>query len=370
MGFNKENMIHYFPGSLDNQSDRASSKRPFEIQEFLKERGNKGDVVISGNSKQRLALLYEVLERDDIESLNYIYIESTNMPLFLNEIRGRSFQWYKELKAIGKLKKKGVKIILFYRDMYWRFPEFKKSSFSWKVKVFFHWMEWVLIAKHVDLLLLPTGPIQEYLPENELPKLEFHPGIIEWDEKLLEHKETSEKNQKIKLLYVGGVIPPFYKLFLALDLVKNVKNLELTICCRDYEWARVKHMYSDYDFDRVNIVHKSGEELIPLYLSHNVFLDLREPVDYYKYAFPYKYIESISYNMPLVILKGSSAEDFVTKNNFGWACKDLEEAIQLFSSFDVDSMLDYQREIQKNKHQYSWENRFQYLDAEVKKLSN
>ena len=39
------------------------------------------------------------------------------------------------------------------------------------------------------------------------------------------------------------------------------KNLFLTLCCRENEWENNKQEYEEYLNDRINIIHKNGEEL-------------------------------------------------------------------------------------------------------------
>ncbi|MDW3196195.1 MAG: hypothetical protein R8G66_27735 [Cytophagales bacterium] len=362
-------MIYYFPRSLSEDQNIASAKRPLEVFNFLKGRKNEHDRFIHGNARERYqANLNLIRELRNGFRPDYIYIESFNMPFFLHEIRKGSLFWLSDMWLFVMLKRYNVTFFMFYRDLYWRFPGFEIRGWKGVLKNTFHKIEWSFIAKYVDHILLPTQSIGEYLPPNKKKRLSlipFHPGLQESTlSKPFTKKERAD--DCISLLYVGGVLPPFYNLEFALQLVNSSPKLKLTVCCREYEWVEVKDTFQEYSFDQVTIVHKSGPDLEDLYDSHDVFLDLRLTEGYYKHAFPYKYIESISYHLPLVIYSGGSAEQFVSENKFGWVVDDISGAIELFQELDVQDISERQQWIYENKKHVSWTERFKYLETFMK----
>ena len=342
-------IIYYYPGSLSHNGKKASVIRPFLVSEFLKRARNAE--VVYGNTDKRLLRLRALCEvaNESTEQDRYIYIDSSNMPLYLNETRKLKFLWILELQLLKRLKNKGYKLVLFYRDAYWRDRAFDKPfQISWWLKFLFAHIEWQLIKSNVDLLLLPTKGFGNILPKNKLRHLEFLPGIISPNQR--NNKLVRFRSEKLEMLYVGGLLPPFYDICDILKL-SRVSDSHLTICCRENEWASIKGNFSKAELKNVTIVHESSEDLANYYDNADLFVDLRKSSGYYLNAFPYKYIESISYEVPVLIYNRGESARIVRKNQWGKVVNDLQEAIEFIKVLQ-ENRLDNQFRFSLTEHSY------------------
>ena len=115
-----------------------------------------------------------------------------------------------------------------------------------------------------------------------------------------------------------------------LPLVKAIggmESVELTFCCRDYDWELVKNEYEQFLADNINIKHISGEALEEEYQNNDLFA-MTMDAEYIRFAAPFKLFEAIGHHIPILAAEGTWSGDYVERNHIGLTCKNEETAIR------------------------------------------
>ncbi|MBR4282977.1 MAG: glycosyltransferase, partial [Clostridia bacterium] len=180
--------------------------------------------------------------------------------------------------------------------------------------------------KSVSRLFLPTMIMQKYGLDG-MEGFPLPPGGDIYPE-LLEKKANRipVEDGKLKLFYVGSLSSMYdnTKLF---EAVKNTENVYLTVCTHKNQWESLKETYAPYMCDRIEIVHKSGKDLIPHYLEADISPYCLNKCDYLDLAMPIKVFETISYGTPLLVADIHSIGELVKNENIGWNTKNTAEGI-------------------------------------------
>lgn len=362
MGIKKRKIVYYFPGEISSNSDRASIKRPYETKTWLEK--NRDCKVVSGIITERIEGLRSIINDSEFDyGSSYMLMDSINMPMILRDYQNGVLSSLTELYLLNKCRRKGLKVAFFYRDLYWRDSAFRDVySVKWWLKQIFSWFEWHLVSRNVDLFCLPTGGISRLLPKSVVPNIEFLPGIIEKNGlsgfKRLKHKDSYE------LFYVGGLKPPFYNIEDLIE-VANLPNVNLTIVCREDEWLNLKSRWNS--IDHISVYHRKSDELAEFYAKADFFIDLRRNNGYYSLAFPYKYIESVSHGVPVLVYSYGEAGRIVGKHKLGITVESIDNVKEVFTRRSIDSLQRLIANADEFKN-LTWESRF--LDLENKLFNN
>ncbi|GAA5645579.1 glycosyltransferase family protein [Vibrio proteolyticus] len=321
------NVICYFPFPLSKDKSRGSAIRPLRMVEAFKSIGCHV-TVIDGYSKDRSKKIAQL----DVKDIHFVYAESSTMPLALTDPDHFPRKPCLEYNFFNKLSSKGVPVYYFYRDIYWRFPEYKQnlSFFKWFPAKVFYWLELIQMSKVVSKLYLPSQEMSRYLPVEFEHISSLPPGSIEKDLDLKKHKG----NGILKLLYVGGVSKPHYDISPLIKLaLKFESKLDITICCRSEEW---KSFNISSIPKNITIVHSSGDELDELYLSTDLFANIRITSEYLSFAMPIKVFESLGYGVPQITQSGTAQANFVESENIGITYSNEEELFSLVNGILED----------------------------------
>lgn len=326
-------MIFHVPNRIMPEMKSASHIRPFKMLEAFKEIGYEVDFVM-GDAKTRALQISEIKKKiADGAVYDFMYSESSTMPTLLTESHHLPTYPTLDFGFFKYIKKNGIKIGLFYRDMHWKFPLYRNSVKGFKYLMAIKMYEYDLrqYAKYLDVLYLPHMSMTKYLPE-DLQKISepLPPGY--------EQIKTVEKNlNEIKLIYVGGM-GGIYGLSELIKAVNEIKEINLTICCREAEWDRQKENYPKLN-DNIRVVHLSGDGLQAELNKSNMGVLTLEPNLYLSFAVPYKLFEYMGNNLPILVSKDTASADFVSENGIGF-CVD----------YNSKSILDKLEEIKSNPH--------------------
>lgn len=327
-------IIFHIPFRIDPNRASASQIRPLMMLNAFKTIGYDVDVVM-GNSVERIKaikLINEKLKKGELYS--FLYSESSTMPTLLSDPHHLPLHPTADFRFFENCKKHGIPIGLFYRDIHWRFEQYKKQVSLWKrvyANIFYKW-DISQYKRLVDVIYLPSILMMKFLPELQSKVIKaLPPGGAEVDNFQIETAVCSRTQPK-KVLYVGGVgrlynLELFLEAFSKLDL-----NCEFTICCRVDEFRNEEPRIGPYiDGKKVKVVHAKGQELLQLYSTHDYCCLFVKPIDYWEFAMPVKLFEYISFMKPIIAVKGTCVGNFVEENNIGWAVP--------FTRYDIDSFL-------------------------------
>lgn len=307
--------IFHIPNHIDAGSKSGSSIRPKMMIKAFEENGYIVDCIM-GYGKERKAQIAKI-KKNILDGVNYdfMYAENSTMPTLLTEKNHFPKYPFLDFGFFKFCKKHGIKIGLFYRDVYWKFPVYKEEVS--KIKQFFSipMYEYDLkeYKKYVDVLYLPSLKMEKYVNVPIKTKA-LPPGCSIVTDKT---KVNTEESDNLRLFYVGGV-GELYDLTKLLQVVKELKKVKFTICCREQEWEERKEYYKPNMSDNVEIIHKSGKELEYYYDNADVCMLFFESEGYRSFAMPIKLFEYLGHFKPIIATENTATGEFVEKEQIGW----------------------------------------------------
>lgn len=331
----KRKCIVHIPNKIELNRASGSQIRPIRMVEAFEKIGYDVDVIIGYGDERKKRIKEIKKEIINGEKYEFVYSESSTMPTLLTEKNHVPRYPLLDFSFFRFLKNNNIPIGLFYRDIYWKFPIYKKEVPLLKrmISIPMYHYDLLMYKKYVDVMYLPSVKMQEHvgLPFDyqELP-----PGCDICHCKIQE----IENKEKIRLFYVGGV-SGLYDLRKLLKVVRKLPFIELTICCREQEWNKAEIYYNEYLDEKVHIVHVSGNELEKLYKMADICMLFFESGGYRRFAMPIKLFEYLANLKPIIATSKSAAGEFVSKNKIGWAV-----------DFDEDALYDLLVYIYENKN--------------------
>lgn len=320
--------IFHVPNYLDVNRASASQIRPLQMIRAFKKIGYEVDV-IQGYGKERKREIKRVKEKIKKGiKYDFLYAESSTMPTLLTEKNHIPTYPFLDYNFFSFVRKRGIKIGLFYRDIYWKFDEYKQDvkGLYYFVAVIMYKYDLRMYRKMVNKLYLPTRKMYEYI-RDKIPS-----DMIDVLPPGCERKEVKKNNENLTLLYVGG-IGKHYRLHKVLEVVSKMSDITLLLCCRQKEWEQEKGKYEQYLSHNIEIHHKSGKKLEELYRRADIGMVYFEPDLYLGFSMPYKVFEYLSYGMPMIASLQTAVGDFVMQERIGWTIaydtEDLRTLLQI-----------------------------------------
>lgn len=271
--------------------------------------------VVSGDREKRVRAMREITERiASGEGYAFCYAETSVLPTMLTEKNQKPFYPFVDFIFFRELKKQGIPMGLFYRDIYWKFSYYKNQHpflEQLRRKFFYHLDLWYY-KRLLNSLFLPSSGLAQYLPASlERIAVECPPGHdVESEVK----RPMPVSDEELDILYVGGISPPVYDIT---PLMRLGSRLPVTVCCREEEW-RTYRPYYEAVAGNVVVRHLGGTELAELYAQKKLAAILRTDHEYLSFASPLKLYEAVGQNIPLLVSRGTKAADFVEENGIGW----------------------------------------------------
>lgn len=326
--------IFHVPNYIDVNRKSGSNIRPLKMINAFKEIGYDVDVVM-GYAKERKEQIKKIKQniKNGIK-YDFLYSESSTMPTLLTEKNHLPLHPMLDFSFFKYCKKNGIKIGLFYRDIYWKFHDLYSREVPMYKRIFsimFYRYDLYKYKKIIDIMYLPSEEMGKYVYNKKVfyKKEILPPGC----EKIDSYKKKNDK-EKINIFYVGGISKDLYDFTLLLKAVRNISEIYLTICCREDEWNKEKKSYIDYvDNDRIRIVHCSGKELNQYYENADICSMIFKEHPYRDIAMPIKLFEYIQNKKPIIATKNTAAGKFVEENHIGWTTNyeinDIEKTLKM-----------------------------------------
>jgi glycosyltransferase involved in cell wall biosynthesis len=307
------NIIFHVPKAIDLRAQAGFHVRVPKMIQGFRDAGCTVELV-AGNAKERKGQIRLLKTRIRAgEKFDFLYAENTTLPTLLSESHHLPLHPFLDFGFFSFCRKRKIPIGLFYRDIYWRFREFRKkmSFFGRRYNAFFQYLDLRTYRNLVDRLYLPSLKMGGHVPL--IPSDRFRalpPGIVL--KKLIHRPGT-----RLRVFYVGG-LGAFYNIELLFRVARNLDFVSLTVCCRAADWEKEKTTYTPYLNDRIRIAHASGADLEPLFAGHDIGSLFLEPQAWRDFAMPIKLFEYLQYGLPVIGTTGTAAGDFIEENNSGW----------------------------------------------------
>lgn len=329
---NVKRCIFHIPYKIDSKVQSGTNIRPVKMLECFKKNGYEVEL-ISGYSNDRKKSIKNVMKK--IKSgikYDFVYSESSTMPTLLTDKNHIPIHPFVDFEFLQYCSKNNIKIGLFYRDIHWKFDQYKKnvSIFKRFVSKFFYEYDLRKYVKILDVLYLPSINMYKYLNTDFNCKIEeLPPGA----DVVKINKLYKRKNESITVFYVGGLNENLYNLEMIFKCVSKNPCINFIVCCRENEWMINKHKYETYMNNRIKIIHKSGEDIYEYVESSDIMCLHIKPTEYWKFAMPVKLFSYIGFKKPILAVKGTLAGEFVEKNNIGWYLDYNEEQLDNFFTY-------------------------------------
>ncbi len=314
-------MVFHTPFPIEQDSASASGIRPRKMLEAFSLAGYR-ILEITGHAKQRrqkLRLLQKKLAtgwRPD-----FAYSEVATIPASFTEPRHLPLVPFLEPRIFSTLRNAGVPLGVFYRDVYWAFPEYAQRVGRLPAAMMrvLYGHELATIRANATAVFLPSlemaaaipnlhGPRLCALPPGAEPPTRSHPT---WDSSDLD-------TPGLNLLYVGGVGGDHYDLRKFFAAVRDIPDVTLTVCTRPAQWNEARRTHGAYVGTNIKVVHETFPELQRLYDRADVAVLALEPGDYRRFAVPMKLYEYLGQGKPVLATSGTLAGDLVAKEKVGW----------------------------------------------------
>lgn len=374
MDYNRKCIFH-IPNKIDKNGNSASQIRPKKMAQAFRNIGYDVDVIM-GYGAERKKMIDKIKRKIcNGEKYDFLYSESSTMPTLLTEKNHLPLYPRLDFSFFSFCKKNGIPIGLFYRDIFWKFPEYKYkvSIIKYFIAILAYKYDLTQYNKILDKFYLANEKVIDYINYRNLRKKSdiLFPGA-ECKKKILLEKNIYynyffTNNNILSLFYVGG-IGGNYKFIKLLEGIYDLKWIKLTICCRQDEWENVKNQYKIYLTDRIKIIHESGESLEKYYKESTICMAFFEWGEYMSLAMPVKIFEYLTYVTPIIATKNTSAGKFVTENDIGWSIEyDVESLRNLleYLHFNSHEILEkHQNAIQVLK-QNTWEKRAEKVKSQL-----
>ncbi len=343
---------------------RGSDVRPAKMLDAFRQLGYEVHVV-AGDARARGRAAHEV-KQNILAGLRYdfVYAEPPTTPIALNESHHLPNHPLLDYRLFGFCHSHEVPIILFYRDVHWRLPDYPRRI-GWAkylaVLPFFH-LDLFVYRRVVDALLVPDRGMLKQIAgwAAKRPNWVLAPGFDPLE--LPPQRQPPAEGAGLRLFYVGGVSPPVYDLTLLLKgsawASSHGLSHELTICCRELDWQRRPAGYDQYLGPHVKVVHnRNREELLELYSRHDVAVMPYGTLNS-DWAMPIKFPEAIGMNLPVLAGSGTPVSRIVTEQEIGWSVGGSPEDFgAVISKVDRAELERVRANLLRVRPQYTWAER-------------
>lgn len=358
-------IIFHIPFKIDEKRLSGTNIRPVKLLNAFKELGYTVDF-ISGYGEERKKTIEQIKQNiKNGTKYEFLYSESSTMPTLLTEKNHFPKYPFLDFGFFKFCKKNGVKIGLFYRDIYWAFPSLYSLNYlKKKIAIFYYKYDLRKYNKLVDILFFPCENVVNYIPFSLKMKIEeCFPGA---DNKILEY----EKMNQIELLYVGGSGNQYdYSCLLKiLSKEKFRDKINLTIVTREDEFKKFIENQNLNITSNIKVIYGNIKELNIKNIDMGI-LYLRPQV-YIKIAVPLKLFEYIADGLPILTVKNTFSGKFVEQNNIGWQLeydeKELEEFLDEIIE-DRSIVATKRQEVLKIRENHTWLKRAEEIAEKMKK---
>jgi glycosyltransferase involved in cell wall biosynthesis len=356
--------VFYCTRPIADNPVRGSDVRPAKMLDAFRQLNFAVDVV-AGYARER-GLAARTVRHNILAGARYdfVYAEPPTTPIALNESHHLSTHPFLDYRLLSFCHSHGVPIILFYRDVQWRLPDYP-SRIGWAkyaaVLPFFH-LDLLVYRRVVDALLVPDRGMLRQIAgwASTKPSWVSSPGFDPTE--VPPPHRSAAPGVGPRLFYVGGVTPPVYDL---MPLLRGSEwagshglNHQLTICCRPLEWQRRPAGYDSYLGAHVRVVHnRDRRELLELYSQQDIAVMPYGTLNS-DWAMPIKFPEAIGMELPVLAGAGTAVARIVAEQDIGWsvgnAAEDLGAVIRAADRTELERLRSNVRRIQAR---YTWKER-------------
>lgn len=308
--------IFHHPLPLDPSRPVASALRPVKMLEAFRDAGYSVDVVAGYAAERRAASEAVVRRLAEGKRYDFMYSESSTLPTLLTEPSRVPTRPSVDFGLMHACQRAGVPVGLFYRDMYWMFPQFKQKYGAVTRRVIEQFYRYDLrrYVSLVDRLYVPSGEMGRVVPLVDQARVtELPPGH---DTSVIPTATASPGT--LRLLYVGGT-GSHYEMGELFKAVEGLDGVTLTICTREADWRTYSSARAEALPPNIAVAHADGTDLDAQYANADVALVFVAPEAYWSFAAPFKLYEYLGKGKPVIASAGTLAARFIESSGSGWS---------------------------------------------------
>lgn len=316
-------IVFHHPAPIGSRMTSGSGLRPTRMLQAFRDLGYEVEEV-SGFSKDRAAAARSVVEQlDKGRRFEFVYGESVTMPNALSDPRHVPIRPAMDYRFFKAMRQRHVPIGMFYRDIHWRFDQYRAVVPRGRQLVArtFYRLDLAAYRTAVDILFLPSVEMAEFIPGSHSNVVALPPG----GPGVSSPHRAEPTTRPLDLLYVGGVRPPLYDIAPVFDAINGEPDVRLVLCCRPDEVPFLGELPSNCD-----IVHTDGDGVRYLYAAADLSLVYYGPHVYRHFAMPVKLFESVAHGTPVVASRGTAAGRLVEHESLGICAGDTSELRRTF----------------------------------------
>lgn len=355
-------MIFHHPLPLYAEGRSGSQVRPNRMRQAFERLGYQV-LVVAGYARERQKAIKRVkdLVRTGVE-FDFVYSESSTTPTLLNEPHHVPTHPLLDFGFFAWFGKRSVPIGLFYRDVYWRFRPYREQVpwFKRAVSIPMYYYDWKQYLRLVDHLFLPSLRMRDSLPSDwpDHRVSALPPGCT--DMAPTSEETCQPSSEVLRLLYVGGILPPIYDIRPLMQIASAV-GASLTVCCPADQWEESRQHYASAYNNQIRVVHVHGGRLEEYYAEADLFAVIRSPHSYVDFMMPVKVFEALGHGLPIVTLAGTEVARFVDEEGIGWVAANLGElqALLHYLKRHPDRISGKKQQVGEVRKQHTWLSRAQ-----------
>lgn len=319
--------LFHIPLKIDPQYMSGSHIRPVKMMQAFRDIGYEVDV-IEGTAAERKAKIRAV-ERRLKEGVTYdfLYCENSNMPVWLTEAHHFPTHPFLDFRFFRTIHEAGIPIGLYYRDIHWVYPAYRKNVPGLKGELAIRCFRYDLAQynKYVDILYLQTLAMESKFPVPLKMEIKTLPPGADAGIPFVE-----APTDPLHIFYVGG-LGGHYEMEALFEAVRDVPGVKMTVCTRESDWKNFEHVYGKYVSDRIRIIHKRYDELLPYFAEASIlaryFISMNSD-DYNDFCISIKVFEYLGNQKPILTIENTAVADFVDRHDIGWSIPYDAEALK------------------------------------------
>lgn len=363
-------MIFHAPYPVQEGPSTGSAVRPGRIRQGFLDLGYR-IFDFTGDGKTRQGRLRQL--KDELKAgtrFEFCYGENSTMPTVLTESHHLPTHPIVDMRLLHLLRQHQVPTGMFYRDIYWRFPEYTERVnpvIAAGTRTLYH-AELLGYRRLLDRVYLPSDRIADYVPHLRPGQpAALPPGGFVHD---VPRTDQGSGASELTLLYVGN-ISPYYRMHELFRAVAEEQGVKLILCTPQDSWATVRGEYDQWveqATGRIEVVHRSGDGLTELFGRADLCALVVEPSEYRDFAAPVKLFEYVGYGKPVLVSAGTHAADLVTTDDLGWAVNYNSVAVRdllIHLRDHPEAVRDATEQVRSARHRHTWQARAGQVESDL-----
>lgn len=308
-------MVFHAPYPLGERAGSGSGVRPVAMREAFEEIGCEV-IEITGWGRDRARATRDLARRlADGLHVDFAYGENSTMPTLLTQPHHLPTHPVVDLRLLRLLRRHRVPTSIFYRDIYWAFPEYTERVhpvIAAGTRMLYH-AELRAYGRWLDRVYLPSLQIADYVPHLRREQVAALPP----GGRIVDAPSTSTE---LTVLYVGN-LSSYYTMTEMVSAVAQTDGVRMILCTPQESWEAVR---ADYEpllarGGSIEVVHRHGEGLRELFEQADVCSLVVEPSEYRDFAAPVKLYEYLGYGKPVLASAPTLAAQTVAEGDLGWS---------------------------------------------------